>query len=265
MVNPASNQPPAQHRPVQYSMIRQLWTVIGVSAILATLFTAWTPVGLFTGNLMETLMQSISPAAKPELTGLTTSPTPRPRPRIGIVAGHWGAENDPGAVCDDGLTESQINLNIATLVRQTLTDEGFDVDLLEEFDDDLAQYRALALVSIHADSCQYVNDQATGFKVAAALGTANPEKAARLTACLRSRYSEATGLPYHSASITPDMTSYHAFDEIHNETPASIIEIGFMNLDRQILTQNPDKVALGISQGILCYIHNEDISSPVLP
>ena len=34
--------------------------------------------------------------------------------RIGIVSGHWG--HDSGAVCDNGTTEQQVNLAIATLV-----------------------------------------------------------------------------------------------------------------------------------------------------
>jgi N-acetylmuramoyl-L-alanine amidase len=57
------------------------------------------------------------------------------------------------------------------------------------------------------------------------------------------------------------MTSYHAFDEIDPNTAAAIMEIGFMNLDRQILTQQPDLLAEGIAQGVLCYIYNEDASS----
>jgi N-acetylmuramoyl-L-alanine amidase len=55
------------------------------------------------------------------------------------------------------------------------------------------------------------------------------------------------------------MSSYHAFDEIDENTPAAIIEVGFLNLDRQILTQEPDRIASGISKGLLCYIYNENI------
>ena len=79
--------------------------------------------------------------------------------------------NDPGAICPDGLTELSINLAVASIVQQNLNNEGFDVDLLEEFDPTLNGYQALALISIHADSCVYVNDQATGFKVAASMNT----------------------------------------------------------------------------------------------
>jgi N-acetylmuramoyl-L-alanine amidase len=183
---------------------------------------------------------------------------------IGIVAGHSG--NDSGAVCDDGLTEAQVNMDLATRAQRFLIEQGLDVDLLQEFDSRLSNYQATALVSIHADSCDYINDQATGFKVASALANPRPERAARLTACLRSRYAQATGLTLHN-SITIDMTSYHAFDEINPETTASIIEVGFLNLDRRILTEQADQVARGIADGILCYINNEDVNqaTPTLP
>jgi N-acetylmuramoyl-L-alanine amidase len=56
------------------------------------------------------------------------------------------------------------------------------------------------------------------------------------------------------------MSSYHAFDEINSETNAVIIEVGFLNLDRQMLTKKQGRVAEGITNGILCYVRNEDIN-----
>jgi N-acetylmuramoyl-L-alanine amidase len=239
---------------------QHLQLVFGVAIIVATLFTAWTEPGLLPTNLAEKINIAII-NQEPEGFQNWPTATPRPQPRIGIVAGHSG--NDPGAVCPDelgGVREVDINLEIASLVREYLTAEGYDVDLLAEFDPRLAGYQALAVVSIHADSCEYINDQARGFKVAAAMLTHYPERTSRLTACLRTRYEEITGLQFHKGSVTNDMTSYHAFGEIHSETPAAIIEVGFMNLDRQILTEQPDLLAQGISSGILCFVRNEDIS-----
>ena len=89
-----------------------------------------------------------------------------------------------------------------------------------------------------------------------------PERSARLTACLRARYAQYSGLALHSTSVTPDMTSYHAFGEISEETPAAIIETGFLNLDRQFLTQFPEQAAQGVAAGIICYLNNETISPP---
>ena len=246
-------------------MFRQLELVIVVAFIIATLFTAWTEPGLLPGGLSERITNAISiQKMTPQSSNPTT--TPKAKPRIGIVAGHSG--NDSGAVCSDalgGYREVDINLNVASLVKEELIAEGYDVDLLAEFDPRLNDYHAQALVSIHADSCEYINDQATGFKVAAAISTQYPEQAARLTTCLRTRYGQTTGLKFHSGSVTDDMTKYHAFSEINPETPAAIIETGFMNLDRQILTQKPDLVAKGIVSGILCFVRNEDINATQVP
>lgn len=246
-------------------MFRQLQIVIGVAFLIATLFTAWTEPGLLPGGLADKLTSALNRQNKTPEIGNPTS-TARPNPRIGIVAGHSG--NDSGAVCSDalgGYKEVDINLSVASLVREDLVAEGYDVDLMAEFDPRLEGYHALAIVSIHADSCDYINDQASGFKVSAAISTKHPEQAARLTTCLRTRYSEITGLLFHSGSVTADMTNYHAFSEINSDTPAAIIETGFMNLDREILTQHPDVIAQGIASGILCFVRNEDITATQVP
>jgi N-acetylmuramoyl-L-alanine amidase len=246
-------------------MFRQLQVVIIVAIAIATLYTAWTEPGLLPGGLSEKLSSALAlQKTTPQSEYPTT--TPRTNPRIGIVAGHSG--NDSGAVCSDALgsvREVDINLNVASFVKEDLVAQGYDVDLLAEFDPRLTNYHALALVSIHADSCEYINDQATGFKVTAALSTKYPEQAARLTTCLRTRYASITGLQFHSGSVTGDMTNYHAFSEISTDTPAAIIETGFMNLDREILTQKPEVVANGIASGILCFVRNEDISATQVP
>ena len=234
------------------------WLIIA-GVIAATVFTMWSPANLFTAS--DSSNKPYDPSAG--FPADWPTPTTSPRPRIGIVAGHWG--NDSGAVCDDtGLTEVEVNLRIATIVQQNLMTAGYDVDLLEEFDERRYLYDALALVSIHNDSCDYINDQATGFKVAAsyASGDTGPSSLnARLQACLVDRYSKATNLPYHPGSITNDMKEYHTFSEINPRTPAAIIETGFLRLDREFLTQHPDPAAKGISDVILCFIQNEPVST----
>jgi N-acetylmuramoyl-L-alanine amidase len=227
---------------------------------MATLFTLWTPANVFSNDMMERMIAAMQPASAGDSL---PSPTPSPRPRIGLVAGHWG--HDPGAVCADGLTEESVNVQITSMVQDLLYKEGFDVDVLQEFDARLNGYRALTLVSIHNDSCDYINDQATGFKVAATMSSAFPERAARLTACLSQRYQAATGLSFHYNTVTADMTEYHAFNEIHTDTTAAIIETGFLNLDRELLTKRTDLVAQGVASGILCYIRNEDVPNIPVP
>lgn len=239
------------------TLFMQLIIVVTTGVIAATLFTFWTP-GIerpASGNFSLEL-----PAASTSSLSGTPDAATRGPVVIGVVAGHW--KNDSGAVCPDGLREVDVNLQVASLVQKALSEEGYRVDLLEEFDPRLTDYRAAALVSIHNDSCDYVNDQASGYKVAAAMANRHPEMAARLTACLRQRYGKATGLAVHSTSVTSDMTLYHAFGEINELTPAAIIETGFLNLDRELLTKHPDKVAQGIVDGILCFVRNESIVPP---
>ncbi|HPC07031.1 MAG TPA: hypothetical protein PLI60_09945, partial [Anaerolineaceae bacterium] len=66
-----------------------------------------------------------------------------------------------------------------------------------------------------------------------------------------------TNLSFHYNTITDDMTYYHAFSEINSNTIAAIIETGFLNLDYKLLTENPELVARGVADGILCYVRNE--------
>lgn len=232
---------------------RPLPTALIAAALLATFFTAFRPADFLSGGLTSQFSLLLTPQNE---NLLTSNGTPLPTVRIGIVAGHMG--NDSGAVCANGTTEAAVNLKIATLVQQKLTALGFETDLLEEFDPRLQSYRAAALISIHNDSCDYVNDQATGFKVAAAMSASDANLANRLAVCMRDRYQRTTSLPWHN-SLTNDMTLYHAFDEISPYTTAAIIETGFLNLDYKILTEQPDQVASGIVNGILCFINNESV------
>lgn len=167
--------------------------------------------------------------------------------RVGLIAGHRGY--DPGTVCDDGLTEAEVNQAVAEQVAAILRRNGARVDVLDEFDNRLDGYRADAFVSIHADSC---SSPLSGFKVSApAQGSAASE---RLATCLWDRYEAATGLARHPDTITRDMTHYQAFRRISPATPASIIEIGFLGGDRGFLTGHTERVAAGIADGVLCFL-----------
>ena len=244
--------------------LRILGSTLGLAILLATLFNLWTPSkDLFAGSFSDKLGLLLT--AQPESNFVAT---PRPQLRIGIVAGHAG--NDAGATCIDSdgnitLTEADVNLKIATLVQKTLTADGYQVDLLNEFDTRLNGYRALALISIHNDSCEEINPEATGFKVAAALNTHDFNRATRLTECLRDRYGKVTGLHFHDGSITTDMREYHAFSEIDPNTIAAIIETGFLKLDQKLLVDETDRVADGVVQGIQCFALNENIEPTPIP
>ncbi|MFO7322188.1 MAG: N-acetylmuramoyl-L-alanine amidase [Chloroflexota bacterium] len=235
-------------------LIRSVIVVVAAAVIMATIFTIWTPTAFLSNNVREELSVAIATSI------VTVQPTALPTPnflrRIGIVSGHRGPENDPGAVCPDGLTEAEINFNVAQLVVRNLRGRGYTVDLLDEFDPRLDGYQAAALVSIHANTCQtWPNGEVvSGYLIAAA--------AARITArgndqvlvdCIDRHYAAATGLQKREG-VTVDMTDYHTFREIDPFTPAAIIELGFMLADRQIMTEQPDLLARGITDGILCFM-----------
>lgn len=196
--------------------------------------------------------------AKPVTQRLGQSPGPV---RFGIISGHKG--NDAGSVCADGLTEAQVNEDIAVRVVDDLQSRGIATDLLDEFDPRLEGYTATGLLSIHADSCDYINDLATGYKLS---GSSFTDSSA-LSICIENAYGTATQMNYHANTITPDMTDYHAFRAIARGVPAVIIEVGFLNLDREWLTQRTDVLANALTEGILCYLDEvrNAASAPAAP
>lgn len=252
---------PRRERGPRWGMVRLLAGLVFLAVLFGVGYTLWRgkaavvaapsrPFGLVAVSLT---LPPIWPTPPPPPTP-TATPTPGPLP-IGIVAGHWGDNNDPGAVCDGWLREVDVNLAVAQRVVEALRRKGYPVDLLKEFDPRLEGYRARALVSIHADACLY--PEATGFKVARVEESAIPHVEDYLVACLVRRYGARTGLPFHEGSVTPDMTQYHTFYEIDPNTPGAIIEIGFLLADRELLLHRQDLVAQGIVEGILCFLEGE--------
>lgn len=255
---PEQTGPHTEKKPAVFNFWQGLSTVLAAAFIVATLFTLWTPGSLVESSLEARMAQVLDPAsAEGEilLEGAPNADEEADWERIGIVSGHYG--HDSGAVCANGVTEAELNLKIATIVQKMLTDRGYEVDLLQEFDERLWGYKAAVIVSIHLDSCEYINELATGYKVASALATQDHVANQRLTRCLSEKYGEVTGLPYHAGSVTDDMTYYHAFYEVDDRTPAAIIEAGFMNLDYQFITEQTDQVAEGIVAGIMCFFYDE--------
>ena len=177
---------------------------------------------------------------------LSQSPGPI---RIGIVSGHLGS--DSGAVCEDGLTEAEVNAAIAEIVVANLKSHGINADILAEFDDRLAHYQGTAVISIHADSCAFISNELTGYKIAGSTYSDSNQ----LFSCLNQAYQTKTNLKFHQNTVTQHMTNYHVFQRLPASVPAIIIEVGFLNLDRELLTTQKNIPAQGISDGILCYIN----------
>lgn len=228
--------------------------VEGFQLVIAVPTTTPTPAPTATATSTPTATAIPSPTP-------TATPSPTPViPRIGIIAGHW--KNDSGAICEEGqfeetelgvLEEVDVTLNVARQVTKSLQDRGYRVDLLPEFAPELYGYEADVLLSIHADSCLEA-ERFTGFKVARASQSAIPAIEDRLVGCLYTEYAQATDLPRHDSSLTHDMLSYHAFFKIDPQTPAAIIEIGFLYHDRELLTDESERVTEGIVNGIHCFL-----------
>lgn len=235
--------------------VRSFIIVFAAAGLMATIFTWWTPNQFIASQVRNELsIAQATSQATPEPTGM---PTPNWFRRVGIVSGHRGPEGDPGAVCPDGLTEAEINFEVAQKVVRNLRGMGYSVELLEEFDTRLDNYHAAALVSIHANTCQQWpgGEVVSGYLIASAAARVSvTQDDALLVDCVARYYQQATGLQRREG-VTVDMTDYHTFREIHPLTPAAIIELGFMLADRALLTQEHELLAKGITDGIVCFLN----------
>ena len=195
------------------------------------------------------LAVSCTPSLRPAsvLPTFIVIPSPEPSLHIGVLAGHRGAGY--GATCPDGVKEVDITTAIAERLQTKLQAAGYQVDVLDEFDARLEHYHAAVFVSLHADSC--IRDM-SGFKIAS---RAMPDESGNtLQGCLQWSYRQATHLEPQPFGVTPAMTDYYAFDRLALETPAAIIELGFISTDRPILIEQPDLAAQGVYDGLICYL-----------
>lgn len=248
-------------------VVRTVVLVLAAAILVSTIFSLWTRPTFLPDNFRAGLNQV---QATQQLVNI--QPTPLPTDvreiRIGIVAGHSGQpqdatfDEDPGAVCPDGLTELSINTAVARQVVAALQRDNYNVDLLDEFDPLLRNYRADVLVSIHTNDCSNYGPAGTGYNAASAASRQTTRGAdERLLDCLIYQYGATTGLPRHYG-ITDDMTLYHTFAEVSDDTPTAIIELGYMLNDRAILTQQQELIAQGIANGIRCFLRPDVYGRP---
>ncbi len=209
-----------------------------------------------------TLVNHLPPPPVPGDPPTRSTPTPRPpavRPtgphtiHIGLISGHY--QNDSGAICPDGLREVDVNLGVAERVVARLRRKGYEVDLLGEFDPRLTGYQGDLVLSLHSDSCDVYG--MSGFKIARSEDSAIPTIEDELVSCLKDSYAASTQLSFQENTITADMRDYHAFREVSGDTPAAIIELGFMSSDRDTLLYRQDRVAKGIVDGLQCFLESQ--------
>ncbi len=185
--------------------------------------------------------------------------------RVGIQAGHWKTEEAPPALGRiltqtgtnwEGLSEWELNLDIAERVAALLREKGLAVDVLPTTVP--PGYLADAFVALHADGDG--TGEKSGYKIAHSNRRTPFED--RLVADLRDEYQAATRLDFDAAGITRDMTGYYAFAwsrvryAAAPHTPSAILEMGFLSNDRDraLMTARADEVAGGIANGILRFL-----------
>lgn len=183
--------------------------------------------------------------------------------RIALLSGHAG--NDSGAVCMDSagaatLVEADINAVITQRVAESLSGAGASVLVLEEYDPRINNLDADLLLSLHADSCI----EATGFKAARYVWSHTATADDRLVECINSEYAAATGLAIHANTVTHNMTEYHAFRKVGVNTPAAILEMGFLGGDGALLQSRPDVPAQGVLNALYCYLSRSAAAESVI-
>jgi N-acetylmuramoyl-L-alanine amidase len=173
--------------------------------------------------------------------------------QVALISGHAG--NDSGAICEDAdgqptIQEADVNAAVARLAAERLRQAGADVAILDEYDAKLEDLRADVMLSLHADSCI----DASGYKSSRYINSTIPQISDRLVACINQHYAAATGLSENVNTITENMTEYHAFRRIDPQTPAAILELGFLGGDNDLLANQQDLLARGVADGILCFL-----------
>lgn len=220
------------------------------------------------------------PAGAPAAPGVAAAgraPTPLvvtriPKPvvpagprRVGIQAGHWQTEKAPpelGRILTqtgtswNGITEVEINLDIAERVKRIIEPHGIAVDILPTTVP--PGYIADAFVALHGDGDGTgVN---SGFKMA--FGARRTPYEAALMESIKAHYGAATGLRYDQFRISRNMTGYFAFSwqriryATAPHTPSVILEMGYVSNDddRALMVERADVVASGIAEGILRFL-----------
>ncbi len=240
------------------------FVVTVVAALVATLLMFFVNPDFLDPAVVRGLQQDSGAAAGLPTARPTAAGTPQWERRIGIVIGHRGfSENgllDSGAICQDvygnvTLKEVDINFEVGRRVVAALKSLNYTVDMLDELDPRLDNYRADVFVSIHANSCQDYGELITGYIVHKSKARPDSGIDVFLRECIALNYGALVPLA-RSFAEPPDMLEYHAWQRIHPLTPGVILELGYMLADREILTGNYDLLAHAVTAGILCFIEN---------
>lgn len=260
MENPANPDQPIEEtetalpshkreNPRSYSVLRMIQSVIIIAVAMATLFTFWNPHNFFSSQ------NSIALLPTPANAGSSNSSSNRIL--IGIQVGHY--KHNEGFTCPDGIKEVDVDYVIANKISLLLGASQIVTEVLNEYDFNLINYKADALISIHTRSCTDPSAAASGFTLGTSISAKETEKTNSLAACLAEQYTKNTGLAFSYQVIPDDQVESHTFLDINPQTPAVQIEAGSLAVDRDILLEGSDRVANGITAGILCYLKSQGL------
>ena len=208
--------------------------------------------------------QPITSAKPGDPPGYTRVPAPKfegGARRIGIQIGHWMTDNVPPELRRleiqtgtswDGITETQVSLQIATRLAALLRSHGYIVDILPTTVP--SGYLADTFVSLHMDGDG--TGENSGFKLAH--GSRRGPYEQQLLDAIKDEYGAATELPYDALRISAGMRGYYGFSWQRYRsatspfTPSVILEMGFLSNDgdRALMMDRPDLVAGAIGSGI---------------
>jgi N-acetylmuramoyl-L-alanine amidase len=243
------NSPQKRESPHTNSIFRMIRSVILAAVSMATLFTFWNPHSFFS------IQNSIAPLPTP--ANASGGPSSVNRIRVGIQVGHY--KHNEGFTCPDGIKEVDVNYIIANKLSLLLGASKITAEVLNEYDLNLINYKADALISIHTRSCTDPSAAASGFNLATSISAKETEKTNSLAACLAEQYAKNTGLAFSYQVIPDDVVNSHTFLDINPQTPAVQIETGSLAVDRGILLEGSDRAANGITAGILCYLKTQGL------
>jgi N-acetylmuramoyl-L-alanine amidase len=203
---------------------------------------------------------------------------------VAIQAGHWKSDEAPDELRRlipqtgaewEGVTEVEINLDIAQRIGVILNSKGIAVDILPTTIP--VGYVADAFVALHADSDGVgVN---SGYKMAHGARRGPYEDA--LLSDIKDAFGGATGLDYDPTHITSNMRGYFAFNwsrfqhAVAAHTPAVILEMGYVSNDgdRALMLDRADLLASSIADGVMKFlaetprskIFGQDLVVPAFP
>jgi hypothetical protein len=208
--------------------------------------------------------QPIASAKPGDPPGYTRLRAPDVEPgarRIGIQVGHWQTDNVPPELRRlevqtgtswDGITETEVSLEIATRLADLLKSHGYIVDLIPTT---VPQgYLADVFVALHLDGDG--TGENSGYKMAH--GTRRGPYEQQLLEDIKDEYGAATGLDWDGGRVSRNMTGYYGFSwqrfrsATSPFTPSVILEMGYLSNDgdRALAMDHPDVLAMGIANGI---------------